>query len=340
MLDIVAALQWVRANIAEFGGDANNVMVFGQSGGGRKVATLLAMPSAKGLFHRAIIESGATLKLVEREQGARVARELMSTLGLSPKQVRELQTLPIDKIMSAYFTVVRKMNVDQMTQGFSPLVDGRIVPQHPFHPTASTVSSDVPLMIGSTRTELTSSASEGDFSLTEEGMRTRIRELLGSHADEAVRVYQKANPGASPSDIYFLIASDHRYSGPVMKIAERRAALGKGPVFLYYFRWESPADGGRLKSPHTIEIPFAFDNVKAATRLTGGGPDAMALADKVSDAWIAFARTGNPDTPRLPHWPAFNAADRPTMVIDNQSRVEKDPIREQRLVMFRALNYS
>jgi para-nitrobenzyl esterase len=167
----------------------------------------------------------------------------------------------------------------------------------------------------------------------------RIRELLGSHADDALRVYQKANPGASPSDLYFLIASDHRYSGPVMKIAERRAALGKGPVFLYYFRWETPADGGRLKSPHTIEIPFAFDNVKAATRLTGGGPEAMALADRVSDAWIAFARTGNPDTPKLPHWPAFTAADRPTMVIDNTSRVEKDPIREQRLVMFRALGY-
>jgi para-nitrobenzyl esterase len=339
MVDIVAALQWVRANIAEFGGDANNVMVFGQSGGGRKVATLLAMPSANGLFHRAIIESGATLKLVERDQGTRVARELMTTLGLSPKQVRELQTLPIDRVMSAYFAVVRRMNVDQMTQGFSPLVDGRIVPQHPFHPAASTVSPDVPLMIGSTRTELTSSAREEDFSLTGESMRTRIRELLGSHADEAVRVYQKANPSASPSDLYFLIASDHRYSGPVMKIAERRAALGKGPVFLYYFRWESPADGGRLKSPHTIEIPFAFDNVKAATRLTGGGPDAQALADKVSDAWIAFARTGNPDTPKLPHWPAFTAADRPTMVIDNTSRVEKDPIREQRLVMFKALNY-
>ncbi|HET9359515.1 MAG TPA: carboxylesterase/lipase family protein [Vicinamibacterales bacterium] len=340
MLDIVAALQWVRANIAEFGGDANNVMVFGQSGGGRKVATLLAMPSAKGLFHRAVIESGATLKLVERDQGARVARELMTTLGLSPKQVRELQTLPLDRIMSAYFAVVRRMNVDQMTQGFSPLVDGRIVPQHPFHPAASAVSPDVPLMIGSTRTELTSSAREEDFSLTEDAMRTRVRELLGSHTDEALRVYQKANPGASPSDLYFLIASDHRYSGPVMKIAERRAALGRGPVFLYYFRWESPADGGRLKSPHTIEIPFAFDNVKAATRLTGGGPDAMALADRVSDAWIAFARTGNPDTPKLPHWPAFNAADRPTMVIDNTSRVEKDPIREQRLLMFRALNYS
>ena len=337
MLDIVFALEWVRDNITQFGGDPGNVMIFGQSGGGRKVATLLAMPKAKGLFHRAVIESGATLRLVESAQGTRVARELMTTLGLERGQARELQKIPLDKLMGAYFQLVRKMNVDQMTQGFSPLVDGMFIPQHPFHPGASSVSADVPLMLGSTRTELTSSAQPGDFELTDAAMRTRIRTLLGAHADNAIQVYQKANPGASASDLYFLIASDHRYSGPVMKIAERRAALKKGPVYLYYFRWETPADGGRLKSPHTIEIPFAFDNVKAATRLTGGGPEAMALADKVSDAWIAFARTGNPNTPKLPRWTPYNATDRPTMVIDNESKLVNDPIREQRLVMWRAL---
>jgi len=339
MMDIVAALHWVHDNIAEFGGDPNTVMIFGQSGGGRKVATLLAMPSAKGLFHRATIESGASLRLVEPNQGTKVARELMSTLGLSKTQARELQTIPLDRLMSAYFEVVRKMNVDQMTQGFSPLVDGSVIPQHPFDP-ASPVSRDVPVMVGSTRTELTSSARPEDFSLTDSAMRTRIRTLLGGHADEALQIYSKANPGASPSDLYFLIASDHRYSGPVIKIAERRAALRGGPVYLYYFRWETPVDGGRLKSPHTIEIPFAFDNIKAATRLTGGGAEAMALADKVSDTWIAFARSGVPNTPKLPRWTPYNATDRPTMVFNNESRVENDPIREQRLVMFKALGYA
>jgi para-nitrobenzyl esterase len=205
---------------------------------------------------------------------------------------------------------------------------------------ASSVSADVPVMLGSTRTELTSSAQPADFALSDADMRSRIRGLLGAHANTAIEVYQKANPGASASDIYFLIASDHRYSGPVMKIAERRAALGKGPVYLYYFRWETPVDGGRLKSPHTIEIPFAFDNVKAAARLTGGGPEAMALADKVSDAWIAFARSGDPNTSKLPRWTAYNAANRATMVIDNESRLVDDPIREQRLVMFQALEYA
>jgi para-nitrobenzyl esterase len=339
MLDIVAALRWVRDNIAEFGGDPDTVMIFGQSGGGRKVATLLAMPSAKNLFHRAIIESGATLRLVEPDQGTRVARELMTTLGIAKDRVRDIQRVPLERLMSAYFEVVRRMNVDQMTQGFSPLVDGVAVPQHPFHPRASAVSADVPVMLGSTRTELTSSAQEADFSMTDAAMRTRVRQLLGEHAEQAIRVYQKVNPGASPSDIYFLIASDYRYSGPVTKIAERRAALGKGPVYLYYFRWETPVDGGRLKSPHTIEIPFAFDNVKAAARLTGGGPDAMALADKVSDTWIAFARTGNPNQPKMPRWPAFNTDDRPTMVFDTESRVVNDPIKEQRLMIWKALGF-
>jgi len=337
MLDIVHALRWVRDNIERFGGDPSNVTIFGQSGGGRKVATLLAMPDAKGLFHRAIIESGATIKLVEREQAAKVASELMSTLGVAPGQVRELQSLPVDRIMGAYFAVVRKMKVDQMTMGFSPTVDGAAVAHHPFHPTASAQSAAVPVMLGSTRTELTLSADSALFSLSDEAMRQKIQELVGDRSARVLDVYRRINPSASPSDLYFLIASDHRYSAPVMKIAERRAALAKGPVYLYYFRWESPLNGGRLKSPHTIEIPFAFDNVKTSP-LTRESPDAPALADKVSSAWLAFARSGDPNTPKLPSWPAFTAAERSTMVFDNQSKVERDPIGEQRRVMFEALN--
>jgi para-nitrobenzyl esterase len=341
MLDIVHALRWVRNNIEQFGGDPNTVMIFGQSGGGRKVGTLLAMPPAKGLFHRAVIESGPTIKLVEIGQATNVAAMLLAKLNLSTAQVRELQKIPVERIMGAYFAVVKDMGMqDQMTRGFSPTVDGKAVPHHPFHPAASPISADVPLMLGHTRTEMTL-FSENDpaaFALDDAGMRSRVKSFAGGNSEMLIDLYRKLNPGATPSDLFFLIASDYRYGAPVMKIAERRAALGKGPVHLYYFTWETPVEGGRLHSPHTMEIPFAFDNVQISRRITGGGPDAMALADKLSDTWIAFARTGDPNTPKLPHWPAFNAKERSTMVINNQSKVVSDPIREQRVAMFRTLD--
>ena len=341
MLDIVQALKWVRANIPEFGGDPNTVMIFGQSGGGRKVETLLAMPSAKGLFHRATIESGAAIKVIDRDVAVRNSELLLAKLGIEKTNVRELQKLPVEKIMAAHFAVIKEHpGVDQATAGFSPTVDGKILPQHPFHPNASPVSADVPVMIGCTRTEMTlfSTNDAAAFSLNDDQMRGRVKDLLGGPALGIVDLYKKLNPSASPSDIYFLIASDYRYGAPTMKVAERRAALGQSPVYLYYFTRETPVQGGRLKSPHTMEIPFAFDNVKISARMTGGGAAAMALADKVSDSWIAFARTGNPNTPKLPSWPAFNAKDRATMVIDNVSMVVNDPLREQRIAMFQAMN--
>ena len=341
MLDIVQTLKWVRANISQFGGDPNTVTIFGQSGGGRKVEALLAMPAAKGLFHRAIIESGAAVRVVDRDVAVRNSERLLTKLGIDRGNVRELQKLPWEKIMAAHFAVIRENpGIDQTTAGFSPTVDGKILPQHPFHPSASPVAADVPVMIGCTRTEMTlfSLNDAAAFSLNDAGMQKRVQGLLGGESPRIVDLYRKLNPGASPSDIYFLIASDYRYGAPTMKVAERRAALGKGPVYLYYFTWETPVQGGRLKTPHTMEIPFAFDNVKISARLTGGGADAMALADKVSDAWIAFARTGNPNTPKLPRWPAFNAKDRATMVINNVSKVVNDPLREQRIAMFQAMN--
>jgi para-nitrobenzyl esterase len=341
MMDIVHALKWVRANIAHFGGDPNTVMIFGQSGGGRKVETLLAMPSAKGLFHRATIESGAALQVADRDIAIRNAEQLLAKLGIRKQDVHEVQKLPLEQIMTAYFAVVREARgVDQSIGGFAPTVDGSILPQHPFSPTASPVSADVPVMIGCTRTEMTlfSLNDAAAFSLDDDGLRARVNELLGGQSQGMIDLYRKLSPTATPSDIFFLISSDYRYGAPTMKIAERRAALGKGPVYLYYFTWKTPVQGGRLKSPHTIEIPFAFDNVKISARLTGGGPEAMALADKVSDAWIAFARTGNPNTPNLPPWPVFNVEDRATMVIDNSSKVVNDPLREQRTAMFRAMN--
>jgi para-nitrobenzyl esterase len=341
MLDIVQALKWVRANISQFGGDPNVVTIFGQSGGGRKVETLLAMPSAKGLFHRAIVESGAAVRVVDRDVAVRDAEQLLAKLGVEKTNVRAVQRLPVEKIMAAYFAVVKdNPSVDPSFGGFSPSVDGKILPQHPFYPKASPVSADVPVMIGCTRTEMTlfSLNDPAAFSLSDADMRGRVKDLLGDRAPAIIDLYRKLNPGASPSDVYFLIASDLRYGAPTMFAAQQRAALGKAPVYLYYFTWETPVQGGRLKSPHTMEIPFAFDNVMISSRMTGGGPDAMALADKISDTWIAFARTGDPNTPKLPHWPAYDAKDRATMVINNVSKVVNDPLREQRVAMYQAAN--
>src|ERR1039457_402888 len=339
MLDIVHALKWVRANIAQFGGDPNTVMIFGQSGGGRKCETLLAMPSAKGLFHRATIESGVAIQLVSRDIAIRNAEQLLAKLGIRQTDVHDLQKLPVERIMAASFAVMREAGkIDQNVAGFAPTVDGKILPQHPFHPTASPVSADVPVMIGCTRTEWTGLSTEAAaWRLDEDGRRERVKERLGDHSAGMIDLYRKTRPNATPSDIFFLIASDYNYVAPTMQIAERRAALGKASVYSYYFTWETPVQGGLLRTPHNMEIPFAFDNVQISANLTGGGAEAVALADKVSDAWIAFARTGDPNTPELPHWPVFAPTDRATMVIDNASKVVNDPLRERRVAMFRAL---
>jgi para-nitrobenzyl esterase len=340
MLDIVHALKWVRTNIAQFGGDPDTVMIFGQSGGGRKCETLLAMPSAKGLFHRATIESGIALKVVDLGVATRNAEQLLAKLNISKTDIQKIQQLPLADILTAAAAVDREQgNVDLDTMGFAPSVDGKILPQHPVYPTASPVSANVPVMIGSTRTEYTGNTTDAIlWHLDEDGMQTRIKELLGDQAEAMVKLYRRYSPDASPSDIFFLIESDYRYVAKTMKAAERRAALGKGAVYLYYFAWKTPVQGGLLESPHNLEWPFAFDNVKICANLTGGGPDAMALADKVSDAWIAFARTGNPNTPKLPNWPEFNAANRATMIFDNGSKVVNDPLREKRMAMFNVLN--
>jgi para-nitrobenzyl esterase len=335
MLDIVQALQWVRENIEQFGGDPQRVMVFGESGGGRKVGALLAMPEARGLFHAAVIQSGPSIKVVTREDATFAAQAVLDELQIPRKDFRKLQEVPLDKLMPAYFAASRKHRFNHTTSGFAPVVDGKVLPQHLFHPAASPVMPEVPVILGTNRTELTLQL-VGDaaaFTLDEAGLQARAREAFGEAARDLIEVYRKSVPAATPSELFFLMASDRAYCVPMMTIAERRAALGKAPAYFYYFTWETPVNAGKMKSPHALEIAFVFDNTERSARFTGGGARAAALADKMSDAWIAFARTGNPDTPKLPKWTPYDGSSRATLVLNDRSEIVSDPTKERRAAM-------
>jgi para-nitrobenzyl esterase len=340
MLDIVQALKWVRDNIENFGGDPKRVMIFGESGGGRKVGTLLAMPDAKGLFHRAVIESGPSIKVVERNDATFAAQSVLDELQISKSDVRKLQVVPLDKLMPAFFAASRKNRFNHTTTGFAPVVEGKVLPGHLFHPTASAIMPEIPVIIGTNRTELALQM-VGDtaaFNLDEAGLQSRVKEAFGDRAQHLIETYRKEVPTASPSELFFLMVSDRNYCAPLMKIAERRSALNKAPVYFYYFSWETPVNSGKMHSPHALEIPFVFDNTELSARYTGGGARPAALADKMSDAWIAFARTGNPNTPKLPTWTPYDAKQRATMVFNDESKVISDPTKERRVAMQEILN--
>jgi para-nitrobenzyl esterase len=335
MLDIVQALRWVRDNIERFGGDPTAVMIFGESGGGAKVSALLAMPSAKGLFHRAAIQSGPGLKIMEREQATKVAELLLAELALKRTQLRELQKLPHKRLLVAYYSVLDKLPPATRgdPQGFAPVVDGKSLPRHPFHPDASPVGVDVPVVVGYTRTEATFFLASDPSApkLTEEGLHKGTKDLFGDAAGRVVELYRKTNPGLSPYELFVLISTDSDIGIGSIRLAERKAASGKAPVYLYNFNWETPVAG--LKSPHTIDLPFVFNNIAIGKPLVGDSPEARVLAEKVCDAWVAFARTGDPNTAALPHWHPYTAKDRYTMLFNNESKVEKDPVREKRLLL-------
>jgi para-nitrobenzyl esterase len=334
MLDLVAGLEWVRDNIAQFGGDPGNVMIFGESGGGAKTCTLLAMPAAKGLFHRAAIQSGAWLRGTPREDANETARMVLQELGISASNIDELQRVPVEKLLALKAGALGPLPPRRgaLRLGFAPVVDGKILPSHPFDPVASPVSADIPLLVGCTEYESTLFylADESVFSLDEAGMRKRLEEMIDEPmASRAIETYRKAYPDATPSDLFLRLTSDRLARMDSIRLAEHKHAQGKAPVFMYLFTWESPALGGKLRSPHTVEIPFVFDNTDIPTVMTKA-PTAKALAAKTSDAWIAFARSGDPNHPGLPKWPAYTPTERSTMVLDDTCQVVDDPGREAR----------
>jgi len=339
MLDIVLGLRWVRDNIAQFGGDPDTVMIFGESGGGRKVSTVLAMPGAKGLFHRATIESGPGIRFPSSAIQTKRTRYILAELGISPKDFRKLQSVPVKPILDAASVASAKVRRElpegvpfYETYGFAPVL-GPDLPHWPFDPGAPTVSADIPVMIGTNRQEM-SLAYTKDRSfdqVSEAQLMKEAHNLVGGRASDLVAVYRQQSPGATRRDLLLLLAADHSHRMDSIKLAERKYAQHGAQVYMYRFDWEAPVLGGLIKAAHTYEIPHVFDNAQLCSGMTGGNSDAVALAAKMSSAWIAFARSGDPNTPLLPSWPAYDTARRATMIFNDTCAVENDPGRTERL---------
>lgn len=330
--DIVQALEWVRDNIANFGGDPGNVTIFGQSGGGGKVATLMAMPPAKGLFHRAVCESGASIRGVSRANATKTAEAILAKLNLKHDELDQLQNMPFDKLTAA----IGSGGFGGGGMALAPVVDGKTLTHDPFDPGAPEESATVPLLIGTVEEEINFFPGTPLDPIDDAELHKRVKQ--STRADDAtvdnlIAVYKKGRPDKSNVEVFQMIASDASFSKQVHTEADRKVAQAKAPVYKYYFTWQSKAREGKLRSYHTLEIPFVFENVDEAEKMTGPGADRHALSDKMSAAWAAFARTGNPNVKGLPHWPAFTADQRATMIFNDECKLVNDPYKEARLAI-------
>jgi para-nitrobenzyl esterase len=326
MLDIVAALKWVQENIAAFGGNPDNVTIFGESGGGWKVSTLLAMPAAKGLFHKSIIEYDVLVKGLPREQATANTKEILGKLGIKDHVGDQLTKIPAAQLSEA----VKGKN-------FVPVVDGSVLPRDPFFPDAPDISSQIPLIIGNNRSEgaywllLGVLPAFPDDASLKEYMRSHMG-LNDLKAGEAIDLYRRLNPSASRSDIVIGIA-EAGIRNEIRSVAELKIKKGSAPVYRYEFEWEAPGFDGRYRTSHTFELPFVFDNVDAAPQLFGTPPDPRRyeLARNVSTAWAAFAHNGNPSHAGLPEWKPYTLPDRATMLFNYSCELVNDPDHEERV---------
>jgi para-nitrobenzyl esterase len=307
----------VRENIAGFGGDPGNVTIFGESGGGAKVSTLLGVPSAKGLFRRGIIQSGARRSGVPRDTAVENTRTVLAKLGM--KTVADLQAAPAEKLIAAVTTAERT------TPDFGPVVDGAYLPADMFDPVAAPSAAGIPIIVGTNREEyaLYVRGREGFGQMTEEELRKDLAGSFGGDVENLIAAYRKSRPGATPWDLMVAIRSNRFHIGAI-RLAE--VAVPVAPVYMYSF--DFPATQ-QLKASHGAEIAFVFGN---ATANPAARPGAKAVEDAMSEAWIAFARTGNPNHPGLPEWPVYDARTRSTMVFDVKTMVVADPRAPERIV--------
>lgn len=335
MLDIVLALQWVHDNIEAFGGDPNNVTIFGESGGGRKVSLLLTMPSAKGLFHKGIIQSSPALRAMAGNNATEVAERLLEKMEINKNEIEKLQNLPFQQVLEAVMSMPLRTQVRREAaaagsiMSFTPVVDGHYLPANPFIPQASPYLNDVPIIIGTNRDEIALMVA-GDprrRRLTEEELIERLTARFGDKYDSILNVYRKTRPDATPWDLFIGITSEDRRLGCI-RLVESKMAAGKAPVFMYLFTWESDYKGYLFKASHALEIPFVFDTTEDMP-LTGERHDKPQLVDSTSGAWLAFAHTNNPGHPGIPEWEPYTLEKRATMILDVPCRLEYDPAREE-----------
>jgi para-nitrobenzyl esterase len=334
MRDIVAALEWVRDNIGGFGGDPRNVTIFGQSGGAAKVSTLMAMPSAKGFFHKAIIQSRPGEKGLSRDEASKTAEEFLRRLGLKPDQIDEAQKLPAEQLVKA---MGPRGTPENAALKLEPTVDGGSLPWGIFDQRATALSENIPLLTGSVETEAAFFPNQQLDPMNDAALHQKVKLVLAkptdTEVDQLIAAYRKGRPGVANTDLYLILTSDATFRRSVLAEAERKAKPGKAPAYVYYFTWHSAARDGKLRAFHTIELPFVFDNLDAGLPMTGPGKGRQALAERVSGAWVAFARSGDPNHARLPRWPTFTSDERATMIFNTECEVVNDPNGEERKLL-------
>ena len=338
ILDQVAALEWVRDNIAALGGDPGNVTIFGESAGGMSVGALLVTPRAQGLFHKAIAQSGAVSNVIPDKLAAEVTDDFMGRLGVTT--VDELLEVSTEQLLEKRAAMVAERLVDasatfggeQMTGAipWQPVQDGTVIPDVAIEAIRGG-SAQVPLLVGTNRDEWKLFSMLDAETITEEVLQRRTRPIAGD-ATEFVDAYRAENPDLEPKDVFTEMASDLVFRVPAIRLAE--AQLAHQPVWMYLFDWKSRAFGGALGACHAMELPFVFNTVAKDNMalFLGDGPIPAALADQIQDAWIAFAHGSNPNHAGLPDWPAYDTATRPTMQLAEPCEVVEDPLAAARIL--------
>jgi para-nitrobenzyl esterase len=331
MLDVVQSLEWVRDNIERFGGDPRTVMIFGESGGGRKVSLMMGFEPAGGLFHRAAVESGSAIRMDSRAVGTERSEKLLAALGIPKTDLDRLVSTPTADLAMAVAAATRA------TGQFRPVVDGRSVKRHPFDPVGPAMTKNVPMLIGTNRTEASFMLgfTPGIGDLDQAGLRQRVGRLVPEgKTDEVLAMYARLYPASKPDEVLYMAQTDRSYFLDATIQAGRKADQGGAPAFMYSFYRRTPVATGRLFTPHASEIAFVFDTLDKAGSIVGPvTPQMQALAKNMSTAWATFARTGAPAAPGLPAWPTYDSRMRRTMILNYESHVENDPRGEQRKLM-------